>query len=88
MKDLEILLADRNTKAEAERRMKERSYIIYDAAGFEENEMMEWLEDYDPEDRAETADAFRQMITEGMPTITDWSVCDHDGTRYLIAYQN
>lgn len=87
MKDFEILLADGNTKREAERRIEKSTYTIYKASEFEENYMMDWITETDPEDRAEEIEAFRKMAREGIP-VTDWSVCEYDGTRYLIVYEN
>lgn len=88
MKDLEILLADGNSKKEAERRIENHSYTIYEAATFENEYMEDWITETDPDDRAEEIEKFRKMIKEGVPTVTDWSVCDCDETRYLIAYEN
>lgn len=87
MKDFEILIADGNTSKEAERRIENHSYIIYEAATFENEHLEEWVTTTDPEDRAEEIEAFRKMAREGIPVI-DWSVCDYDGTRYLIVYEN
>lgn len=87
MKDLEILLADGNTKREAERRIEKHTYTIYEAADFEENYMADWITETDPEFRAEEVEAFQRMAREGIP-VTDWSVCEYDGVRYLIAYEN
>lgn len=87
MKDLEILLADGNTKREAEQRIEKHTYTIYKADTFEEENMMDWITETDSEDRAEEIEAFRKMVREGIP-VADWSVCEHDGIRYLIAYEN
>ena len=76
---IEILTADRCTKAEAEKALKLGTTVFDD---FEENfdkYMEEW--DYDEEEKV----TFKNMITTGDP-VADWGVVEKDGKTYYIQY--
>ena len=78
-KQIEILIEDRCTRAEAEKHLKNGTTIFED---FEENfdkYMEEW--NYDEEEKAE----YRKMVAEKKP-LTDWGIVE-DGERiYYIQY--
>lgn len=78
-KQIEILMDDRCTRAEAEKHLKNGTVIFED---FEENfdsYMKEW--DYDDEEK----EAYIKMIDSKNPA-TDWGVVDQDGKTYYIMY--
>ena len=85
--EIEILMEDRCTRAEAERHLKNGTVIFDD---FEENfdkYMEEWKSGYaeDSEDYFEEVENYRNMIETGEP-ITDWGVVKLEGKTYYIMY--
>ena len=79
MKDIDILMMDGCTEAEARKHL-ERGAIVFE--DFEENfemYMQEW--NIDSADRAE----YERMINEKIP-VMDWGVVEHDGKTYYIGY--
>ena len=85
-KQIEILMEDRCTRAEAEKHLKNGTTIFDD---FEENfdkYMEEWK--YLAEDEEEynnMVKSYRNMIETGEP-VTDWGVVKKDGKTYYIMY--
>ena len=77
--DVDILMLDRCTKAEAEKHLKNGTIIFED---FEKNcefYLDEW--GIDEEDR----DAYRKMVTDKIPA-ADWGIVEQDGKTYYIMY--
>ena len=83
---IEILTADRCTKAEAEKALKLCTTVFDD---FEENfdkYMEEWRSSYsDNEDYEEAVKSYKKMIETGDP-VEDWGVVKKDGKTYYIEY--
>lgn len=80
-KDYDILIADRNTKREAEYRIKRRTYSIFTADDIR-NEALDIAglqEEY--------AEEIRGMLDTGI-ALQDWSICEYDGVTYYIEYEN
>lgn len=76
---INVLMADRCTKSEAEKYLKNGSVVFDD---FEENfdsYMKEW--DCNEEEK----EAYRKMIDSKNPA-TDWGVVEQDGKTYYIMY--
>lgn len=74
-------MAERCTKREAERYLKEGT-TIFEAAEFEENfenYMNEWHAD------EEEIENYRKMIDEGREP-ADWSIAEYEGDKYYIMY--
>lgn len=81
MTDLEIMMIDGCTKAEAEKQLKNGS-VVFDGEDFEANfdiYMNEW--DIDDEYRAE----YRAMIAEKKPA-ADWGIVEREGKTWYIMY--
>ena len=84
--EIEILMEDRCTRAEAEKHLKNGTTIFED---FEENfdkYMEEWK--YLAEDEEEynnMVESYRNMIETGEP-VTDWGVVKLEGKTYYIQY--
>lgn len=81
MSNIEILMMDRCTRAEAERLLKNGT-SVYDGKDFEKNfdsYMAEW--DMDEEEQAE----YRAMIEKKEP-VPDWGIVEHEGKTYYIRY--
>ena len=77
-REIEILMQDGCTRAEAEKHLKNGTTIFED---FEENfdkYMEEWS--FDEEEKAE----YRKMVAEKKP-LTDWGIVE-DGRTYYIQY--
>ena len=84
--EIEILMEDRCTRAEAERHLKNGTVIFED---FEENfdkYMEEWKDPAeDEEEYTKMVEGYKKMIKTGIP-ITDWGVVTVDGKTYYIMY--
>ena len=85
--EIEILMDDRCTRAEAEKHLKNGTIIFED---FEENfekYMVEWKSGYaeDSEDYTEMVESYKNMIETGEP-VTDWGIVKKDGKTYYIMY--
>ena len=86
-KMIEILMADRCTKGEAEKFLKNGT-LIYIAKDFESNYMEYASEDHaSEEDIKDLTDRYKNMIDNQEP-ITDWSIVNLGGKRYYIEYVN
>lgn len=85
-KEIEILIEDRATKAEAEKLLKNGTTVFED---FEENfelYMDEWKSGFsDEEDYKKMVSDYKKMIETGEPA-TDWGVVKLDGKTYYIQY--
>ena len=78
-REIEILMQDGCTRAEAEKHLKNGTTIFED---FEENfdkYMEEWS--FDEEEKAE----YRKMVAEKKP-VADWGVVKLEGKTYYIQY--
>ena len=84
--EIEILMEDRCTRAEAERHLKNGTVIFED---FEENfdkYMEEWKDPAeDSEDYIEMVERYRNMIETGNP-VADWGVVEKNEKTYYIMY--
>lgn len=80
-KQIEILMAERCTKREAERFLKEGT-TIFEAAEFEEN-FENYMNDWYADD--EEIESYRRMIDEGIEPV-DWSIAEYEGNKYYIMY--
>lgn len=81
MTDLEIMMMDGCTKAEAEKHLNNGS-IVFEGEDFEshfDSYMDEW--DIDEEDRVE----YKSMIDEKKP-VSDWGIVEHEGKTWYIMY--
>ena len=78
-KEIEILMSDRCTRAEAEKHLKNGTIIFED---FEEN-LESYLDEWDIEE--EDRDEYRKMVKEKIP-VKDWGVVEEDGKIYYIMY--
>ena len=78
-REIEILMEDRCTKAEAERHLKNGAVVFDD---FEEN-FDSYMKEWDCDEEEE--EAYRKMIDSKNPA-TDWGVVDQDGKTYYIMY--
>ena len=84
--EIEILMDDRCTRAEAEKHLKNGTTIFED---FEENfdkymEELKYLAD-DEEEYNNMVESYRNMIETGEP-VTDWGVVKLEGKTYYIQY--
>ena len=78
-KEIEILMADKCTKSDAERHLKNGAIIFeYLKERFDEY-AKEWQ--LDEEERKK----FKKMIENGVP-VQDWGVAELDGKMYFIEY--
>ena len=78
-REIEILMQDGCTRAEAEKHLKKGTTIFED---FEENfdkYMEEW--DYDEEEK----EGYKNMIATGEP-VADWGIVEYDEKTYYIQY--
>lgn len=78
-REIEILMQDGCTRAEAEKHLKKGTTIFED---FEENfdkYMEEWS--FDEEEKAE----YRKMVAEKKP-LTDWGIVEDGERTYYIQY--
>ena len=79
MKDIDVLMMDGCTEAEARKHL-ERGTIVFDDFGEHfDDYMTEW--NIDPEDRAE----YERMINEKIP-VEDWGVVEHENNVFYIQY--
>ena len=78
-KDVEILMADKCTKSDAEKHLNNGAIIFEDLKERFEEYAKEWQ--LDEEERQE----FKNMIENGEP-VQDWGVVELDGKVYFIAY--
>lgn len=77
--DVDILMLDRCTRAEAEKHLKNGTVIFED---FEEN-LESYLDEWDVEE--EDRDEYRKMVTDKIP-VADWGIVEQDGKTYYIDY--
>lgn len=78
-REIEILMMDGCTKAEAERYLKKDTSIFEDFEKWFDDYMEEW--NIEPED----IPAYRKMIEEKIP-VRDWGIVEDDGKTYYIQY--
>lgn len=77
--DVDILMLDRCTRAEAEKHLKNGSVVFDD---FEEN-FEAYLDEWDIEE--EDKEAYRKMVADKIP-VADWGIVEQDGKTYYISY--
>ena len=77
--DVDILMLDRCTRAEAEKHLKNGTVIFED---FEEN-LESYLDEWDIEE--EDREAYRKMVVDKIP-VADWGIVEQDGKTYYIDY--
>lgn len=80
-KQIEILIEDRCTKADAEKALKRGTVIFEDFEEHFDDYMKEWECD------EEEIERFREMIQKKDP-VTGWGIVDMEGHNYYIAYVN
>lgn len=78
-REIEILMQDGCTRAEAEKHLKDGTIIFEDFEENLESYLDEW--DIDEEDR----NTYRKMVTDKIP-VTDWGIVEQDGKTYYIMY--
>lgn len=78
-KEIEVLMKDRCTKAEAEKHLKNGSTIFED---FEQN-IEKYLDEWNVNE--EEREEYRKMVTEKVPA-TDWGIVEENGKTYYIMY--
>ena len=76
---INVLMADRCTRAEAEKHLKNGTVIFED---FEEN-VESYLDEWNIEE--EDREAYRKMVTDKIP-VADWGIVEQDGKTYYIQY--
>lgn len=79
-KEIEILMRDNCTRAEAEKHLK-RGAVIYE--DLTEKTLESYFEDWTVEE--EYQEELRRMVKEGIPA-KDWGVVNMDGKTYYIEY--
>ena len=79
MTDIEVLMKDGCTKAEAENHLKKGTQVIDDLEEHFEDYMTEWCIDEDEKDK------YRQMIETKEP-IVNWGIVQTEDNIYYIAY--
>lgn len=78
-REIEILMMDRCTKAEAEKHLNNGSIVFTDFEEYFNDYMKEW----DIEE--EEIPTYKKMIEEKIP-VTDWGIVEDDGKTYYIMY--
>lgn len=78
-REIEILMMDGCTKAEAEKHLKNGSVVFTD---FEEH-FDDYVKEYNIEE--EEISTYRKMIDEKVPAI-DWGIVEKGGKTYCIMY--
>ena len=78
-REIEILMIDGCTKAEAERHLKNGSVVFTD---FEEH-FDDYMKEWDIEE--EEIPMYRKMIEKKIPAM-DWGIVEEDGEIYYIMY--
>lgn len=78
-REIEILMQDGCTRAEAEKHLKNGTVVFDD---FEEN-LESYLDEWDIEE--EDRDKYRKMVAYKIP-VADWGVVEQDGKIYYIMY--
>lgn len=78
-REIEILMQDGCTRAEAEKHLKNGSVLFDDFEEHLESYLDEW--DIEEEDR----EPYRKMVTDKTP-VADWGVVDQEGKTYYIMY--
>lgn len=86
-KMIEILMADRCTKVEAEK-FSNNGTSIYDGKDFESN-YIDYANEYyaSDEDIKELAYQYKDMIDTQTP-IPDWGIVNLSGEKFYIEYEN
>ena len=77
--DVDILMLDRCTRAEAEKHLKNGTVVFKDFEERLESYLDEW--GIEEEDR----EAYRKMVTDKIP-VADWGIVEQDGKTYYISY--
>ena len=77
--DVDILMLDRCTRAEAEKHLKNGTVVFKD---FEEC-LESYLDELDIEE--EEREAYRKMVEDKIP-VADWGIVEQDGKTYYISY--
>ena len=81
-KQIEILMADRCTRAEAEKHLNNGTVIFED---FEEN-LDSYIKEFSDEDIVGfDEESFHQMVDTKKP-LADWGIVEQDGKTYYIMY--
>lgn len=78
-REIEILMMDRRTKAEAEKHLKKGTVIFED---FEEN-FNKYMKEWDVKE--DEFSIYKRMIEEKIP-VTDWGIVEDNGKTYYIMY--
>lgn len=79
MTDIEVLMKDGCTKAEAENHLKNGAQVIDDLEEHFADYMIEWsVSDEDAED-------YKRMIETKIP-LSDWGIVQTENNTYYIAY--
>lgn len=78
-REIEILMQDGCTRAEAEKHLKNGTVVFDD---FEEN-FEAYLDEWDVEE--EDKEAYRKMVADKIP-VADWGIVEQDGKTYYIDY--
>ena len=78
-REIEILMKDNCTKAEAEKHLKNGSGIFTDFEEHFEKYMEEWKSD------EEEVSTFKRMIDSKIPA-SDWGIVEDAGKTYYIMY--
>lgn len=78
-KEIEILMEDRCTEAEAIKLLNNGTIVYDDFEEHFEHYAKEWATDEDE------CSKFESMVKDGVP-MADWSIVTHDGKKYYIAY--
>ena len=78
-KEIELLMKDGCTKAEAERHLANGSAVIEDFEEHFADYMAEWSIP------AEDQPAYKRMITDKVP-VADWGIVEDGGKTYYIMY--
>ena len=77
--DVDILMLNGCTRAEAEKHLKNGTVIFKDFKDNLESYLDEW--DIEEEDR----EPYRKMVTDKIP-VADWGIVEQDGKTYYISY--
>lgn len=78
-KEIEILMLDGCTKAEAEKHLKKGTVIYSDL----EERFAEYMQEWNIDE--EEQEAYKEMVNGGAPVL-DWGVVKKDGKTYYIQY--
>ena len=79
MKDIDVLMMDGCTRAEAEKHLERGTIVFTDFEEHFDEYMQEW--NIDPEDRPD----YERMVNENVPA-PDWGVVESENNVYYIQY--